>query len=59
MFWKGLSGTKILDQSITALYQIYGWKAKADRLLEIDFKRIHTRVKRLGILKDGGKSIGT
>jgi len=59
MFWKGLSLTKIRDQSITALYQKYGRKAKADRLLEIDYKRIHTKVKKLGILRDEGEVIRT
>ena len=59
MLWKDLALAKIFDQSISGLYQKYGRKAKANRLLEINYKRIHTKVKRLGILKDGGKAIKT
>ena len=59
--WKNLSLKEILQQSITAverevftqvLKQTGGNKAKAARLLQVDYKTIHEKVKRLGILID-------
>jgi two-component system nitrogen regulation response regulator GlnG len=58
--WKSLSLKEILRQSITAverevlteaLKNTGGNKAKAARLLEIDYKTIHEKVKKLGIQK--------
>jgi two-component system nitrogen regulation response regulator GlnG len=60
--WKDLSLKEIVDQSITAverevLTQVLkytaGNKAKAARLLQIDNKTIHTKIKKLGILMAG------
>ncbi len=64
MPWKNLSLREILQQSITAverevlsevLKTTGGNKAKAARLLQIDYKTIHEKVKKLGIPrgKDG------
>jgi two-component system nitrogen regulation response regulator GlnG len=59
--WKNLSLKEILQQSITAverevldqvLKQTGGNKAKAARLLQIDYKTIHEKVKKLGIQLD-------
>jgi len=59
--WKNLSLKEILQQSITAverevldqvLKQTGGNKAKAARLLQIDYKTIHEKVKKLGIQID-------
>ncbi len=59
--WKNLSLKEILHQSITAverevftqvLRQTGGNKAKAARLLQVDYKTIHEKVKKLGILID-------
>jgi two-component system nitrogen regulation response regulator GlnG len=59
--WKNLSLKEILQQSITAverevldqvLKQTGGNKAKAARLLPIDYKTIHEKVKKLGIQID-------
>jgi two-component system nitrogen regulation response regulator GlnG len=59
--WKNLSLKEILQQSITAverevftqvLKQTGGNKAKAARLLQVDYKTIHEKVKKLGILID-------
>ncbi|KPK89419.1 MAG: hypothetical protein AMJ94_12180 [Deltaproteobacteria bacterium SM23_61] len=59
--WKNLSLKEILQQSITAverevftqvLRQTGGNKAKAARLLQVDYKTIHEKVKKLGILID-------
>ena len=59
--WKGLSLKEIVQQSSTAverevLTQILkntgGNKAKAARLLKIDYKTIHEKVKKLGIQTD-------
>jgi len=59
--WKNLSLKEILQQSITAverevftqvLKQTGGNKAKAARLLQIDYKTIHEKVKKLGIRID-------
>ena len=56
--WKGLSLRQIVDQSTTAverevLTQVLkttgGNKAKAARLLKIDYKTIHGKIKQLGI----------
>jgi DNA-binding NtrC family response regulator len=56
--WKGLSLKEIVQQSSTAverevltqiLKQTGGNKAKAARLLKIDYKTIHEKVKKLGI----------
>jgi DNA-binding NtrC family response regulator len=56
--WKGLSLREIVDQSTTAverevLAQVLrttgGNKAKAARLLKIDYKTIHGKIKQLGI----------
>ena len=64
--WKNLSLKEILQQSITAverevftqvLKQTGGNKAKAARLLQVDYKTIHEKVKKLGILID--KETGT
>ncbi len=63
--WKNLSLKEILQQSITAverevldqvLKQTGGNKAKAARLLQIDYKTIHEKVKKLGIQIDTGRS---
>jgi len=57
--WKGLSLREIVQQSTTAVEREVlvhvlkvtgGNKAKAARLLKIDYKTIHEKVKRLGIL---------
>lgn len=59
--WKSLSLKEILRQSITAierevlteaLKNTGGNKAKAARLLRIDYKTIHEKVKKLGIQKE-------
>jgi DNA-binding NtrC family response regulator len=59
--WKNLSLKEILQQSIAAverevldqvLKQTGGNKAKAARLLQIDYKTIHEKVKKLGIQID-------
>jgi DNA-binding NtrC family response regulator len=59
--WKNLSLKEIIQQSITAverevftqvLRQTGGNKAKAARLLQVDYKTIHEKVKKLGILID-------
>jgi DNA-binding NtrC family response regulator len=59
--WKNLSLKEIVQQSITAverevftqvLRQTGGNKAKAARLLQVDYKTIHEKVKKLGILID-------
>jgi two-component system nitrogen regulation response regulator GlnG len=59
--WKSLSLKEILRQSITAverevlteaLKNTGGNKAKAARLLKIDYKTIHEKVKKLGIQKE-------
>jgi two-component system nitrogen regulation response regulator GlnG len=64
MPWKDLSLKEIVDQSITAverevlaeaLKYTGGNKAKAARLLQIDYKTIHTKLKKLAILGDGSK----
>jgi DNA-binding NtrC family response regulator len=61
--WKGLSLKEIVQQSATAverevLTQILkntgGNKAKAARLLKIDYKTIHEKVKKLGIQRVKG-----
>jgi len=61
--WKNLSLKEILQQSITAverevftqvLKQTGGNKAKAARLLQVDYKTIHEKVKKLGIWIDKG-----
>ena len=60
--WKGLSLKEIVQQSATAverevLTQVLkntgGNKAKAARLLKIDYKTIHGKIKKLGILHIG------
>jgi DNA-binding NtrC family response regulator len=62
--WKDLSLKEIVDQSTTAverevLTQVLkytgGNKAKAARLLQIDYKTIHTKLRKLGILTAGSK----
>jgi two-component system nitrogen regulation response regulator GlnG len=59
--WKGLSLKEIVEQSTTAverevLTQVLkntgGNKAKAARLLKIDYKTIHLKLKKLGISQD-------
>jgi DNA-binding NtrC family response regulator len=59
--WKGLSLKAIVEQSVTAverevltevLRQVGGNKAKAARLLQIDYKTVHLKLKKLGIFKD-------
>ena len=59
--WKGLSLKEIVGQSSTAverevltqvLKQVGGNKAKAARLLRIDYKTIHLKLKKLGISKE-------
>jgi len=56
--WKGLSLKEIVHQSTTAVEREVlvhvlkvtgGNKAKAARLLKIDYKTIHEKVKKLGI----------
>ncbi len=65
--WKDLSFKEIVDQSTTAverevLTQILkntgGNKAKAARLLQMDYKTIHTKLKKLGILTDRSSEVG-
>ena len=60
--WKGLSLKEIVDQSTTAverevLTQVLrntgGNKAKAARLLKMDYKTIHVKLRKLGISKKG------
>jgi DNA-binding NtrC family response regulator len=60
--WKGFSFKEIMYQSIItaereilvqALKYTGGNKAKAARLLKIDYKTIHTKVKQLGISVKG------
>ena len=62
--WKDLSLKEIVDQSTTAverevLTQLLkytgGNKAKAARLLQIDYKTIHIKLKKLGISTAEGK----
>jgi DNA-binding NtrC family response regulator len=62
--WKGLSLKEIVDQSTTAverevLTQVLrntgGNKAKAARLLKMDYKTIHVKLKKLGISEKGIK----
>ena len=64
--WKGLSLREIVQQSTTAVEREVlvhvlkvtgGNKAKAARLLKIDYKTIHEKVKKLGLLtgKDDGE----
>jgi DNA-binding NtrC family response regulator len=66
MPWKDLSLKEIVAQSIEAverevLSQVLkytgGNKAKAARLLQVDYKTIHTKLKKLGILTDLGEEI--
>ena len=65
MPWKGLSLREIVDQSTAAverevLTQVMkttaGNKAKAARLLQVDYKTIHTKLKRYGISVGEGVS---
>jgi DNA-binding NtrC family response regulator len=60
--WKGLSLKEIVDQSTAAverevLTQVLkttgGNKAKAARLLKMDYKTIHVKLRKLGISKEG------
>jgi DNA-binding NtrC family response regulator len=62
--WKGLSLREIVEQSTTAveravLTQVLkntgGNKAKAARLLKIDYKTIHLKLKKLGIFQHVGE----
>ncbi len=62
--WKGLSlkeivrlSTTTLEREVLAQVLKYtgGNKAKAARLLQIDYKTIHKKVKQLGISTDGGQ----
>jgi two-component system nitrogen regulation response regulator GlnG len=64
MPWKGLSLREIVRNStfaverevlMEALKLTGGNKAKAARMLRIDYKTIHTKLKQLGISKDGGE----
>jgi DNA-binding NtrC family response regulator len=66
--WKNLSLKEILQQSISTverdvftqvLKQTGGNKAKAARLLQIDYKTIHEKVKKLGIWIDKGNGTDT
>ena len=59
--WKGLSLKEIVQSKIIeverdvlgkVLKYTGGNKAKAARILQIDYKTIHTKVKQLGILTD-------
>jgi DNA-binding NtrC family response regulator len=63
--WKNLPLKEILQQSIRAverevftqvLQQTGGNKAKAARLLQVDYKTIHEKLKKLGILPDKSKA---
>jgi DNA-binding NtrC family response regulator len=62
--WNGLSFKQIVSRStitvereilLQALKYTGGNKAKAARLLQIDYKTIHTKLKQLGISTNGGK----
>jgi two-component system nitrogen regulation response regulator GlnG len=66
--WKNLSLREILQQSISTverevftqvLKQTGGNKAKAARLLQVDYKTIHEKVKKLGIWIDKGNRADT
>jgi two-component system nitrogen regulation response regulator GlnG len=66
--WKNLSLKEILQQSISTverevftqvLKQTGGNKAKAARLLQVDYKTIHEKVKKLGIWIDKGNGTDT
>ena len=61
--WRGLSLGEIVEQSTAAverevltqvMREVGGNKAKAARLLQIDYKTIHTKLKKLGIVNDSG-----
>jgi two-component system nitrogen regulation response regulator GlnG len=63
--WKNLSLKEILQQSINAVerevllqaLRTTGWnKAKASRLLQIDYKTIHEKVKKLGLQPNGDEN---
>jgi DNA-binding NtrC family response regulator len=65
MPWKGLSLKEIVRSSTIAverevLLEVLkltgGNKAKAARMLQIDYKTIHTKLKQLGMLTDGGEN---
>jgi DNA-binding NtrC family response regulator len=67
MPWNGLSLKEIVQRSTTAverealvqaLRYTGGNKAKAARLLKIDYKTIHTKVKKYGVQKEGGNDGG-
>jgi two-component system nitrogen regulation response regulator GlnG len=70
MPWKGLSLREVVEQSVTAverevLTQVLkhtgGNKAKAARLLQIDYKTVHLKLKKLGIHQNangGGRMTG-
>jgi len=64
--WESLSLKEILRQSITAverevltevLKTTGGNKAKAARLLQVDYKTIHEKVKKLGIMNDRDENL--
>jgi DNA-binding NtrC family response regulator len=66
--WKNLSLKEIIQQSISiverdvftqVLQQTGGNKAKAARLLQVDYKTIHVKVKKLGIWIDKGNEAET
>jgi DNA-binding NtrC family response regulator len=59
--WKGLSLKEITEESVMAverevlaqvMNQVAGNKAKAARLLKIDYKTIHLKLKKLGLCKE-------
>ena len=61
--WKSASLSEIVSQSvqlvekevITAVLKVTGGnKARAARLLQVDYKTMHTKVKKLGIQQNGG-----
>ena len=61
--WKNASLSEIVQQSVQAVEKevitkvlnfTSGNKAKAARLLQVDYKTMHTKVKKFGILQNGG-----
>ena len=63
--WENASLSEIVQQSVLAVEKEVlkevlrftgGNKAKAPRLLQVDYKTVHTKVKKFGIQQNGGNN---